>query len=274
VLLSAIGALSLALKIGTIVANISLAHPALTLRHFAQLATLFGGDRVLVGLGAGWNTEEFGALGLAMPSHAERVDRLGEAVRLARALFSDGIATMTGTSVVARDLPWFPRPATPPKLLLGGGSDRFLALAGGYADWVDLNGSSRRLKLGKQAPAVGDGIRRLTTTVADLEESVRRLTAAARQAGRPPGTPQVSVLIDTIEFCAVGEIGEREEKLRQARGFTEAAVDQCPYVFIGPPDRMREALAERRERLGLSAVIITDRPELDRFMPEVAAPLA
>jgi len=30
----------------------------------------------------------------------------------------------------------------------------------------------------------------------------------------------------------------------------------------------------RWERLGLSAVIIIDRPELDRFMPEVAALLA
>jgi alkanesulfonate monooxygenase SsuD/methylene tetrahydromethanopterin reductase-like flavin-dependent oxidoreductase (luciferase family) len=274
VLLSAIGALSPALKIGTIVANISLAHPALTLRHFAQLATLFGGDRVLAGLGAGWNTEEFGALGMAMPSHAERVERLGEAVRLARTLFSDGVATVTGSSVVTRGLPLSPRPAIPPRLLLGGGSDLFLTLAGEYADWADLNGSSRRLKLGQRAPAVGDGIRRLTTTVADLEESVRVLRTAARQAGRPPGTPQVSVLIDTIEFCAASEVGEREERLRQARGVTEAAVDQCPYVFIGPAGRMREALAERQERLGLSAVIIIDRPELDRFMPEVAATLA
>ena len=100
------------------------------------------------------------------------------------------------------------------------------------------------------------------------------LKAAARQAGRPAGTPQVSVLIDTIEFCAASEVGEREEQLRQARGVADAAVDQCPYVFIGPPNRMRAALAERRKRLGLSAVIIIDRPELDRFMPEVATPLA
>ena len=67
VVLAAIGALSPTLMIGTCVANVSFTHPALTLRHFAQLAALFGGGRVLMGLGAGWNAEEYDALGLTMP---------------------------------------------------------------------------------------------------------------------------------------------------------------------------------------------------------------
>jgi alkanesulfonate monooxygenase SsuD/methylene tetrahydromethanopterin reductase-like flavin-dependent oxidoreductase (luciferase family) len=272
VVLAAIGALSPSLKIGTIVANVGFAHPALTLRHFAQLAVLFGGDRVLAGLGAGWNSEEFDALGLTMPRHSERVDRLGETLRLARSLFSDGVATIAGASVVTRRLPLFPRPEVAPKLLLGGGSDRFLSLAGAYADWVDLNGSSRRLGLGRDSPVVQDGIRRLTTTVTDLEESVRRLTASARKAGRPAEAPSRSVFIDTIEFCRGTEVREREERLRQVRRVSESAVDQCPYVLIGPASQMRDVLAERRERLGLSAVIVPGGHELEPFMNEVIVP--
>jgi alkanesulfonate monooxygenase SsuD/methylene tetrahydromethanopterin reductase-like flavin-dependent oxidoreductase (luciferase family) len=272
VVLAAIGTLSPSLKIGTLVANVSFAHPALSLRHFAQLAALFGGDRVIAGLGAGWNSEEFHALGLTMHRHPERVDRLEETLQLARSLFSDGIATIAGTSVVAHRLPLFPRPEVAPKLLLGGGSDRFLAFAGAYADWVDLNGSSRRLGLGRDSPVVQDRIRRLTTTVTDLEESVRRLTASARMADRPPRVPCRSVLIDTVEFCGGTEVRQREDRLREACGVAESAVDQCPYVLIGPASRMRDALAERQERLGLSALIVKDSHELEPFMNGVILP--
>src|ERR1041385_6297441 len=76
--LAAVAALSDRLNIGTIVSNIALLHPALVVRQFAQLAALVVGERVLAGLGAGWNRTEFEALGCTMPKHAERLDRLEE----------------------------------------------------------------------------------------------------------------------------------------------------------------------------------------------------
>jgi len=116
---------------------------------------------------------------------------------------------------------------------------------------------------------VQDRIRRLTTTVTDLEESVRRLTASAVEAGRPAGAPSRSVLIGTIEFCSDKEVGEHEQRLRKARQAPGADVDQCPYVLIGSASRMREKLAERQTRLGLSAVIVPDSDALAPFMTEV-----
>ena len=62
ILLAAAGAVTERAKLGTIVANAGLQHPALLLRHFSQLARLFGGERVYAGLGAGWNREEFEAV--------------------------------------------------------------------------------------------------------------------------------------------------------------------------------------------------------------------
>jgi alkanesulfonate monooxygenase SsuD/methylene tetrahydromethanopterin reductase-like flavin-dependent oxidoreductase (luciferase family) len=270
VVLGAIGALSPTLLIGTIVANVSFAHPALTLRHFAQLATLFGGDRVLMGLGAGWNCEEYNALGLSMPRHADRIQLLEQTLRLGRSLFSAGVATIEAPGLIVCDLRLSPRPEVAPRFLVGGGSDRFLRLAGAFADWVDLNGSSRRLHLGRKSPAVQDAVRRLTTTVSDLEESVRLLAMSAIEAGRSVSDIRHSVLIDTIEFCPVSEVGERENGLRRARLAPESDVHQCPYVLIGPPARMRDLLAERSERLGLSAVIVRDDDNLESFMEWVA----
>src|SRR5438067_1869357 len=130
VLLAAIATMSDRLRVGTSVSNVGFLHPALVLRQFAQLAVLVGGERVLAGLGAGWNREEFEALGMRMPPFAERMNRLEEAARLARELFDHGIASLEGTQVVARNLPFSPLPDSPPRLFLGGGSDRLLEIAG------------------------------------------------------------------------------------------------------------------------------------------------
>ncbi len=62
--LAAVAVLSDRLELQTGVVNAAWIHPALLLRQFTQLAVLAGGVRVTAGLGAGWSTEEFAALGL------------------------------------------------------------------------------------------------------------------------------------------------------------------------------------------------------------------
>ena len=47
-MLTTIAALSDRLHVGTIVSNVGFLHPALVIRQFAQMATLFGGDRVII----------------------------------------------------------------------------------------------------------------------------------------------------------------------------------------------------------------------------------
>src|SRR5579872_486264 len=62
--LAVAGALSQRLVLGTVVVNIGIQQPALALRQFVELGSVFGGDRIIAGIGAGWNREEFDALGL------------------------------------------------------------------------------------------------------------------------------------------------------------------------------------------------------------------
>ena len=82
---------------------------------------------------------------------------------------------------MAHDLPLCPFPPVPPRVMLGGGSDQLLNLAGRVADHIDLNGSSRQRKLGRVAPADTDRARRLTTTLADL----RRVARDGRRRSKP-----------------------------------------------------------------------------------------
>jgi alkanesulfonate monooxygenase SsuD/methylene tetrahydromethanopterin reductase-like flavin-dependent oxidoreductase (luciferase family) len=141
--LAAVAGLSDQLAVQTVVVNSAWVHPGLLLRSFAQLAVLLGGERVTAGLGAGWSAEEFDALGLAMPKFRTRIDRLAEVLEVARTLWTDGAVSHDGRHVVTRDLPLSPVPDHPPRLLVGGGSDRILELAGRYADLLDLHGDPK-----------------------------------------------------------------------------------------------------------------------------------
>jgi alkanesulfonate monooxygenase SsuD/methylene tetrahydromethanopterin reductase-like flavin-dependent oxidoreductase (luciferase family) len=271
--LAVAGALSEKLMLGSCVVNIGLGHPALAIRSFLSLAVQFGGERVIAGIGAGWNPEEFTALGLDFPPFATRLDRLGEAAALARELFHQGFADLAGTHIVAQELPLGPVPESPPRLLLGGGSDRLLDIAGLHADIVDLNASSRGLKLAGAHPVFRDNVRRLRTTVDDLDGSVRRVRETATAAGRDPSSVEFSLLVTATRFCSVRDVENVESQFCREAEIDQQSLANCPYLFVGPPERMREQLLERANRLGLRHLILAPAPAdvLARFRQEVVA---
>jgi alkanesulfonate monooxygenase SsuD/methylene tetrahydromethanopterin reductase-like flavin-dependent oxidoreductase (luciferase family) len=272
-MLTTIATLSHRLQVGTIVSNVGFLHPALVLRQFAQMAVLFGGERVLAGLGAGWSRDEFEAIGMRMLPHSERVQRLEEAARLAREMFDTGVGNLEGQHVVARDLPLAPKPEVPPRILLGGGSDRLLDIAGRYADVLDLNGSSRRSPVAGKDLAQADLQRRLRTTVGDLEDSVQRVRSASREAGRPENAVSMTLLINELVVCAESEVEDRQRAMAEAAGLSDQPLDDCPYVMVGSAERIADQLAKRRERLQVEGLILTNnidpRPLSEQILPRL-----
>jgi alkanesulfonate monooxygenase SsuD/methylene tetrahydromethanopterin reductase-like flavin-dependent oxidoreductase (luciferase family) len=258
--LAAVAALSDRLGLQTVVANIAWQHPALLFRQFAQLAVLAGEERVTAGLGAGWSTEEFDAIGLSMPPFRPRMDRLEEVLSLARALFVDGSATVNGTYIRAQDLPLSPQPETRPRILVGGGSDRILRMAGRYADILDLHGDPRHGKVAGATMAqarVGDARRRALTTVEELAVRARLVGAAAIDAGRMPADVAVSTEIIYAAFGDFARVREAERALCGSwAGIPEQRLDRSAYLLFGDPAQMAEALAERQQAYGLSRITI------------------
>lgn len=263
VVLSALGALSERMVIGSVVANVGLLHPALLIRHFAQLAALYGGQRVLAGLGAGWNGEEFAALGTTMPSHGARLDRLAETCQLWHQLFREGAGSIEGKEVVVRDLPTAPVPAQPPRLMLGGGSPRLLEMAGKWADHIDLNATSRAKPLPRLPSRRDDLLRKLSTTIADVESAVEALGAAATAAGRRPEDITRSIMALVLSKDA--------HSLRA--GLAETGVDpsDCAYVIPTGPEEIVPAIAERQRRFGLSVLFVSDGPHLGDIVRAAAS---
>ena len=246
--LAAVAGLSERLAVQTVVMNSAWMHPGLLLRQFAQLAVLLGGERVTAGLGAGWSAEEFDALGLAMPTFRTRIDRLAEVLAVARGLWTrrDGDAT-TGGHVVARDLPLSPVPDRPPRLLVGGGSDRLLGMAGRFADLLDLHGDPKHGRVAGATMAqasAGDVARRAHTTVDDLAGRIGLVRDARRPRERRDavGWRRRS---GTSPSVARG-VRTAEELCARWAGIPYRPLDRSPYLLFGSPAQMAEALAERR----------------------------
>jgi alkanesulfonate monooxygenase SsuD/methylene tetrahydromethanopterin reductase-like flavin-dependent oxidoreductase (luciferase family) len=113
--------------------------------------------------------------------------------------------------------------------------------------------------------------RRLSTTVSGLTESARRVQAIAAEAGRPP--VRISLLINYIVFCAESERAAAADRIRADAALSSGSLDECPYVFIGEPERMRATLAEWQSRFGVQSRLLssgTISPETSaRFVEEV-----
>jgi alkanesulfonate monooxygenase SsuD/methylene tetrahydromethanopterin reductase-like flavin-dependent oxidoreductase (luciferase family) len=278
--LGAVAGLSDRLEVQTVVMNAAWIHPGLLMRQFAQLAVLLGGERVTAGLGAGWSAEEFDALGLVMPKFRARIDRLEEVLRVARALLSDGLASHDGRHVVTRELPVSPVPDHPPKLLVGGGSDRLLQLAGRFTDLIDLHGDPKHGRVvgaTMAQAAAGDVARRAHTTVHDLAGRIGLVRDAAESAGRPRDAVGVATQIWYVAFGSPAQVRAAEEELcARWAGIPYRPLDRSPYLLFGSPAQMAEALAERREAYGLERISLSEEggiaaapPDPLRFCREV-----
>jgi len=131
-LMSALAATTRRLVLGTLVACNSFRHPAVLARMAHTLAEV-SGDRLVLGVGAGWHEPEYRAFGFPFD---HRVDRFAEALAIIATMLREGTVTFDGTYYQVKDCPLMPaRPDAPTlPILVGARGDRMLRLVARWAD--------------------------------------------------------------------------------------------------------------------------------------------
>jgi alkanesulfonate monooxygenase SsuD/methylene tetrahydromethanopterin reductase-like flavin-dependent oxidoreductase (luciferase family) len=86
------------------------------LAKMAATAQAISGGRVVLGLGAGWHSEEYQAYGWPFPSARVRIAQLAESIQLIRALWSDAPTTCLGRHYQVTNAYCEPRPTPFPQL--------------------------------------------------------------------------------------------------------------------------------------------------------------
>ena len=137
--LCAVGALTSKVELGLLVSPPGFRNPALHAKMAATLDHITGG-RVIVGLGAGWFTQEFEGYGFPFPPTRERLEQLEEAVTIMKRMWTEDAPSFRGEHFRIDSVICEPRPTRRPPILIGGGGEKvLLRIAAKHADvWNNL----------------------------------------------------------------------------------------------------------------------------------------
>ena len=113
----------------------SFRNPAHTAKMVATAHALSGG-RVILGIGAGWNEEEYRAYGWAFPPTRVRIAQLAEAIELIRLLWKEAPVSYRGEHYEITGAVCEPRPQPMPPVMVGGHGEKYLLrVVAQHADW-------------------------------------------------------------------------------------------------------------------------------------------
>ena len=265
--LAAVAAVTRQIRVGSLVYDVDYRHPVVLAKAAATIHLLSGG-RHEFGIGAGWMETDYREAGIPYDRPGLRIERLGEALEIIRSMWTQERTSFTGkhyriTNIAqAAELPAGERP----RILVGGGGPRLLALAGRYADIVGINPT---LVEGKVTPA----------TPADLApERVREKSNLVREAAARAGRDPDALEFNSLSFVLA--VSDDPKPLREAlarnTGMSVEQIADCPLFLTGSAAELRDRLQRRREETGINYVVVqgAKTEALETFAEAVVAPLA
>ena len=242
------------LRAGSYVFSNDYRNPVMLAKEVATLDVLSGG-RVDFGIGAGWNVRDYEMLGMPYDPPATRVPRMMEAVRLIDRLFAEETVDWSGRYYTVRGAKVLPKTVQRPRppLMIGAGGPQMLRFAARHADIVVLN---------PQFNADGRPmLSELTDAAARRKIDVLRTEAGARLD-----------LLEISIYVADAGVTDKPRSLLDAAAMrlkgTAAQVVDSPFFLYGSVAELKRTLLERRERFGLSYVVIPAK-HFEPFAPVV-----
>ncbi len=242
------------LHVGSLVLNNDLRQPVVLAKEIATLGLAAEG-RVEVGLGAGWLRSDYEQAGIEFDEPAVRVDRLAESLTVMKALWSEGEATFAGKHYTVSGAQCDPRPASPPRVIVGGGSKRVLALAAREADTVGIN---TNLSVGEKSAD--------TTSQVTLDHYDRCLTWVREAAPDRFDSIELQIVAFATRIVPSQRAAVRTATMLGLPG--EDALE-LPIVLLGTADELCERLLQRREKWGFTNIVVPAEA-MDSFAPVVA----
>lgn len=252
------------LRVGTFVLNNDLHHPAVLAQDLASVDVISGG-RLDVAIGAGWRREEYDAIGLPFDDSRTRVARLAEAVAVLKGCFADGPFSVAGSHYTITDYDAEPKPVQRPHppLMIGGGGQRILSLAGREADMVGL--AARMLGAQRVDP-------RSITLAATAEKIDWARDAAGERAADLTFNAYPSGWPITVTDDPRSAIRDVIDGLRERTGIelTETEVRESPHLYVGTIDDLVDKVRMLRDRLGITSFMVGEVGELAPLVERLA----
>jgi len=241
---------------GNLVLSQSYRNPALLAKMAATFQYLSGG-RLILGIGAGWQADEYLAYDYPYPEAGTRVEQLGEAIDVIRAMWTESPATYEGRHYRVRNAYCEPRPSPAIPILVGGRRPKLMRVVAQKADIWQWDGPIERYRVPYDLLVSG-----CAAIGRDLS-SVRLSTSG-----------EVHFPTNPRDFAAATS-GGAAATITTAQDPSGAYADEIDWIMGPTPDdaiRQLEPLVE----LGVSLVTVYfhDRRSLDLFAREVVPAFA
>lgn len=134
--LSYLAGITKKVKLGTLVTGVVYRHPGILIKTATTLDVLSGG-RSYLGIGAAWYEREAKGLGVPFPPLKERFERLEEALKIAKLMWSGKVEPFEGKHYHLAEPITSPQPISkphPPILIGGAGEKKTLRFVAKYGD--------------------------------------------------------------------------------------------------------------------------------------------
>ena len=202
---------------------------------------------------------EYEEVGIPFDPASVRIERLGESVRIIKAMLAGEAASSDGPNYRVRQHRGYPLPEQKPRppILIGGNGPKLLSLAAREADIVGLTG------LG--FPKGGSVVDVAGFKADSVDECVGLVRS---EAGERFERLELNVLVQRVVVTDDAR-SVAAELADQWPALSVEDILDTPYLLIGTVDEMAAALRARREHWGISYVV-THEPFRDALAPVVA----
>ena len=219
--------------------------PAGVLAKEAMTIDFLTEGRLELGLGAGWVTSEYEALGIPFDPPGKRITRLEETIAVVKAHMKGEDLNFNGDQVKAsgyQGLPASPSGKVP--LMIGGGAPRVLGIAGREADIVSINYNNSSGHLA--------GSRETDTA----EATLKKIEWIKEGAGNRFN--DIELEIGAYLTIVTDNQTETANSFTDMLGMSVEEVLSFPHALIGSVDYICEELEKRRELFGITYISFPD----------------
>lgn len=256
--LTAVAAATSTIRVLPLVLANDYRHPVVLAKELATLDALSGG-RLEAGLGAGWMTSDYELSGISHDSPGTRIARLRESVDVIKALLAGEEVSHDGEHYSVHGSSGTPAPVQPGgvPIMLAGGKEKMLTLAGEKADIIGINP-------GLTAGVIDERAGRDAT----LERTDQKLAWVRAAAGERFD----SLIIQTrIHLAMVTDDREAvAAEMAPLLGISAEEALASPHALVGTTDQIIDEVQQWRERWGFSYISI-DAAAMEDFAPVVEA---
>jgi probable F420-dependent oxidoreductase len=236
-------------------------HPLVLAKDVATIDALSNG-RVELGIGAGWSKIDHAKTGIHMDPPGVRIDRLVEAVTIIKSAFGGEPFSFSGQYYTVDDYLGTPTPLQRPiPLMIGGSGPRMLRYAVTEAEIVGITA------------AFPDGLFLSSFESMTAEAVDKKLTIVRAAAEAAERWHKIELNILCFFVAVTDNTKAAYHDLASRLGATAEEIRESPFALIGPPSKIVEDLLERRERWGLSYIMIREEghASIDEFARVVSA---